>query len=180
MRPDRPSFTAELIALARALADRRHRARGFSDPFAERLLSPEMARALAFRSLPLLSPVRLLGRFANSSLADMVAVRTMVIDEALRSSLAPQLVLLGAGLDARAWRMDELASTVAFEVDHPAMQPHKQRKVEGLRPAAREVRFVPVDFESQSLGERLAAAGHDASVRTFWIWEGVIPYLRLE
>jgi len=168
MRPDRPSATAGWIALARALADQRHRARGFSDPFAERLLPP------------VLSPSSLMGRLVGASLVDMVAVRTMVIDEALRSSVAPQLVLLGAGLDARAWRMGELGSTVVFEVDHPAMQAYKRQKVAGLRPAAKEVRFVSVDFESQSLGERLAAAGHDAASRTFWIWEGVIPYLRRE
>src|SRR5436190_415362 len=42
---------------------------------------------------------------------------------------------------------------------------------------AREVKFVAVDFTREDLGERLAAAGHDRSQRTTWIWEGVVMYL---
>jgi methyltransferase (TIGR00027 family) len=42
------------------------------------------------------------------------------------------------------------------------------------------VRFVPVDFERDSLGACLARAGHDASSPTLWIWEGVTMYLPRE
>jgi methyltransferase (TIGR00027 family) len=42
------------------------------------------------------------------------------------------------------------------------------------------VRFVPVDFARDSLGEALAAAGHHAGASTFWLWEGVTPYLPRE
>jgi methyltransferase (TIGR00027 family) len=49
--------------------------------------------------------------------------------------------------------------------------------VGGLTQTAREVRFVPVDFERDGLDEALAKSGHDASVSTTWIWEGVVMYL---
>ena len=37
--------------------------------------------------------------------AEVMVPRTIAIDEAVRARLAPQLVILGAGLDGRAWRM---------------------------------------------------------------------------
>jgi methyltransferase (TIGR00027 family) len=172
MRSDRPSDTATWIALARALSDRHGRVRGFSDPLARQLLPHELVSGIAPRAVL----ARLLGR----ALERIVALRTVAIDEALRAAVAPQLVVLGAGLDARAWRLPELGSTVAFEVDHPATQAYKRSRVAGMKPLARDVRFVPVDFERDSLDARLAEAGHDASARTFWIWEGVISYLHVE
>ncbi len=66
--------------------------------------------------------------------------RTVAIDEALREAVggadgeavgdrgvrrAEQLVVLGAGLDGRPWRMPELAAVAVFEVDHPASQRDK-------------------------------------------------------
>jgi methyltransferase (TIGR00027 family) len=45
---------------------------------------------------------------------------------------------------------------------------------------AREVRFVPVDFQRDSLVAALERAGQDASRPTLWLWEGVIRYLSRE
>jgi methyltransferase (TIGR00027 family) len=107
--------------------------------------------------------------------------RTVVLDDAIRSA-APhsQLVILGAGLDSRAWRMPEVAQSVVFEVDHPDTQILKQQKTEGLRPFAEEVRFVPVDFTRDEMASKLCAAGYDRNRKTFWLWEGVIMYLTPE
>ena len=107
----------------------------------------------------------------------MMTARTIEIDDAVRRSAHPQVVILGAGLDGRAWRMPELRDSVVFEVDHPDTQRDKRARSEGLERKAREVRFVPTDFAKGSLDEALAAAGHDASVPTTWIWEGVVMYL---
>ncbi len=172
MRSDRPSDTATWIAFGRALSDRHGKVRGFSDPLAQQLLPPEVASGIAPRAV--------LARTVGRAMEGIVALRTVAIDEALRAAVAPQLVVLGAGLDARAWRLPELGSTLVFEVDHPATQAYKRSRVAGMKPVAREVRFVPVDFERDSLDARLAEAGHDASTRTFWIWEGVISYLHVE
>jgi methyltransferase (TIGR00027 family) len=109
----------------------------------------------------------------------MMVARTVAIDEALRGAPAPQLVILGAGLDGRAWRMPELEHMVVFEVDHPDSQRQKRARIAGLQQAAKEVRFVPVDFAHDDLDSALAAAGHDSSRPSVWIWEGVIMYLRL-
>ncbi len=111
-----------------------------------------------------------------SATAEVLAVRTIAIDDAVRAAASPQLVVLGAGLDARAWRMPELSATTVFEVDHPASQAEKRHRLGDRKPVT-DTRFVPVDFAQDSLVTALTAAGHDHSRPTTWIWEGVVPYL---
>jgi len=76
--------------------------------------------------------------------------------------------------------MGEFAGSTVFEVDHPASQKFKRGRVGPLHPSAREVRFVSVDFERDSLDETLEGAGHRKAMPTFWLWEGVITYLERE
>ncbi len=177
MREGQPSFTASLVAAARGVGTPP------ADPLAVELLPGSFApwvRAAAHAPPPVLS-------LLSFGLTDHMALRTRAIDEALREAIAalhgelPQLVVLGAGLDARAYRLRDLASTVVFEVDHPETQAYKRARVRvnELTPSAREVRFVDVDFESMNLGDKLAEAGHDDAKQTFWIWEGVTPYLHM-
>ena len=109
--------------------------------------------------------------------AALMAPRTIAIDEAVREHPTGQLVILGAGLDTRAWRMGELADTVVFEVDHPATQADKRSRLGERTPAAKEVRFVATDFADQELGETLGLSGHRAESPTTWVLEGVVPYL---
>lgn len=109
------------------------------------------------------------------AVAGMMVPRTVAIDDAVRAHPASQLVILGAGLDGRAWRMPELAGTAVFEVDQPASQRDKRDRAAGL-PGSGPV-FVPVDFGTDRLDRALAAAGHRAAEPTTWIWEGVVPYL---
>ena len=109
--------------------------------------------------------------------AKMMVARTVAIDEAVRAAASPQVVILGAGLDGRAWRMPELRDVTVFEVDHPDSQREKQARAAALQRIAREVRFVPVDFARDRLDDALAAAGHDPARPTTWVWEGVVMYL---
>jgi methyltransferase (TIGR00027 family) len=76
--------------------------------------------------------------------------------------------------------MPELAGAVVFEVDHPATQAYKRARIGGRRPEARDVRFVPLDFERGTLQGALRRAGHDEAAATLWLWEGVTPYLGRE
>jgi methyltransferase (TIGR00027 family) len=109
--------------------------------------------------------------------AEVIVPRTVAIDNAVRTRLGPQLVIMGAGLDDLAWRMPELASVAVFEIDHPASQRDKRSRVGDLRPLAQSVRFVPVDFTRDQLDAALASGGHQPEEVTTWIWEGVVPYL---
>jgi methyltransferase (TIGR00027 family) len=150
----------------------------FSDPVAIDLL-PERARRQVerFRNGPGTGVLSRLRRTFFTVRSRLMAARTVAIDDAIREAGHPQVVLLGAGLDGRAWRMPELADAVVFEVDHPDTQREKRLRAEALAPVAREVRFVPVDFERQDLDDELAAARHDPTRPTTWVWEGVVMYL---
>jgi len=151
----------------------------FSDPTAMALL-PDDARARVERFRSGEAPRGMRERLSRAYLARqsrIMVARTIAIDEAVRAAAAPQLVILGAGLDGRAWRMPELADVTVFEVDHPDSQRDKRARVAALTSTAREVRFVPVDFGRDRLDDALAAAGHDPARPTAWIWEGVVMYL---
>jgi methyltransferase (TIGR00027 family) len=168
-----------MVCIARALAHGAPGVGSFSDPTAFALL-PEAAQAWVERSrkqdVPLGARERW-RRAADQRRALMMVARTVAIDEAVRAAGCRQLVILGAGLDGRAWRMPELAGATVFEVDHPDSQRAKRARVGGLTQAAREVRFVPVDFTRDDLARALDEAGHDVSLSTVWIWEGVVMYL---
>lgn len=180
MFADRPSNTALYVAMGRALAHARGSVPGFSDPFALQLL-PDDCREATLRRIrrewPRSPREAALGVVADA-MERLMGPRTVEIDEALRE-LPPghQLVLLGAGLDARAYRMSELAASLAFEVDHPATQAFKLRQVAGLRPSVRELRHVAVDFAHERAADALARAGHAKDQPTAWVFEGVISYL---
>jgi methyltransferase (TIGR00027 family) len=179
MQEGRASQTAVMVCMGRALAHLEGMVPGFSDPTALMLL-PGEARAQVERYGAGPPPKTVRERIARRFLerrSYMMAVRTVAIDRALREAAAPQVVILGAGLDGRAWRMQELREAVVFEVDHPDTQRDKVARVASLARIAREVRFVPVDFTRDGLDDKLAAAGHDPALPTTWIWEGVVMYL---
>ncbi len=150
----------------------------FDDPVAAELLSPQyrsILRAISLLPLPLR---RVLSRATLGGL-DLVPLRAAAIDAVwLRAQQqgVRQIVILGAGLDGRAWRLPHLQDVGVWEVDHPATQASKYGRVAHRRSEA-TLHFVPVDFAHDDLGVALAQAAHDASEPTLWIWEGVAPYL---
>jgi methyltransferase (TIGR00027 family) len=107
--------------------------------------------------------------------------RTRFIDdfvEAALSSGIEQVVILGAGFDARAYRLAAMTRAAVFEVDHPATSAAKRAMVDtALASPARHVRFVPIDFNAQPLPSAMKAAGYAPERRTLFIWEGVTNYL---
>lgn len=142
---------------------------GGPDDVSHRLVPRPLARVLR----------RTLG-VASLGLSSHLVHRTKFIDDVVRASTARQLVILGAGLDARAHRLAELRDTVVFEVDQPSTQAYKRPRAVDLQVCAKEIRYVAVDFEKDDLGERLASAGHDDRAPSIWIWEGVTMYLTQE
>ena len=108
--------------------------------------------------------------------------RTRFVDDFVRAELQRgirQLVILGAGYDARAHRIDEIEATGSevFEVDHPDTQAAKRKRLQGASGLTPNVRYVPCDFEQQHLATQLADAGWEADHRSIFVWEGVTNYL---
>jgi methyltransferase (TIGR00027 family) len=181
VKPTRASRTAHFVALGRAFADAGlSHVPNFHDPTARVFLSERGKRSFAKIEQAAQSQKRSFSLEAARGMADMIALRTAAIDEAVRQAIAAgatQLVILGAGYDGRAWRLPELAGVTVFEVDHRATQADKRARVAELPRSIGIVRFVSIDFERDSLNTVLERAGHDSSSPTCWIWEGVVMYL---
>ncbi len=181
MKADRPSRTARLVVLGRAVADAGlSHVPNFHDPIARHLLSDKGKKTLAKLERGWRAPTRSSRVEGARVMADLMALRTSAIDAAVAHAFehgATQLAVLGAGYDSRAWRMPELAGMRVFEVDHPATQKDKRAHAAELPSPIGTVTFVPIDFEREKLGAVLERAGHDASAPTCWIWEGVVMYL---
>jgi methyltransferase (TIGR00027 family) len=179
VKPGHESQTAVMVCAARAAAHGRTNVAAFADPTALALL-PEDARQRVEQFRSGVPPKSLRERIRYAFIekrSKMMVARTVAIDGAIRDGASSQVVILGAGLDGRAWRMPELADVTVFEVDHPDSQREKRERAVLLEQAAREVRFVPVDFTRDRLEDALASAGHDPARQTTWVWEGVVMYL---
>jgi methyltransferase (TIGR00027 family) len=165
------------MALSRAIETRRVADdRVCSDPLAERLLDRRYRAALIARPVRE-AAVALIERLFPGH-HHYVLVRTRYFDDLLveHAGAVEQLVVLGAGFDSRAHRFaDRLRDVAVFEVDHPATSRTKQERITGI--ATGRVTYVPVDFDRDSLGDRLASAGYRTDRRTLFLWEGVTPYL---
>jgi methyltransferase (TIGR00027 family) len=124
------------------------------------------------------------GERVGPGVLGFLVTRCRYIDDYLQACLnagLEQLVILGAGLDSRAYRFPALKKGVkVFEVDHPATQQAKQAKLKSLfgeLPA--HVTFVPIDFSEESL-DKLFSFGYDRQLKTLFIWEGVVQYLQAD
>jgi methyltransferase (TIGR00027 family) len=93
---------------------------------------------------------------------------------------ATQVVILGAGLDSRAYRFgDLLRGARVFEVDFPPTQEYKKKRVrEILKGLPPHVAYAPIDFTKEDLATVLRQAGYDTTKKTVFVWEGVTLYTR--
>jgi methyltransferase (TIGR00027 family) len=187
MKQDQASRTAEYMALFRAIESAR--------PPAKRLFNDQLAICFLRPSLRLITHLSK-SRFAGDIITFLIdtkwvkgarpvgVARTRLIDERLIGALKQgvrQVVILGAGYDTRAHRIEGIEKAEVFEVDHPDTSKAKRESLEkqiGRLP--NRVQFVPLDFNRQTLLQVMAATSFDASVKTFFIWEGVTNYLTAE
>ncbi|MGD0681236.1 MAG: class I SAM-dependent methyltransferase [Terracidiphilus sp.] len=179
------SLTAEYMALFRALeSSRPATTRLFNDPFAHLFLHEwrKWFYKLARVSLGRMFVEMLLDRNAPGARAAGIARTKWIDDEAAQAlALVPQLVLLGAGFDTRAYRLPAAQRVTTFELDHPETSRVKQaalRKKFGSLPS--HVQFVEIDFNQQSMTDALHQAGFERTLPSCIIWEGVTNYLTAE
>jgi methyltransferase (TIGR00027 family) len=176
----RASATAEITCAQRAAetlapADRRL----VDDPYARYFL-----RSLAFKlrvgSRPMARLTRTVFDRRYPGFMAVVLLRNRwyeeVLAEAVRDGIT-QVVLLGAGYDTTALRLD-LGDATLYEVDAPPTQEAKREALSrhGLQPQGR-VEYVPCDFERDSLVGRLRAHGFDPDRPSLVVWFGVSFFL---
>ncbi|MGD0641129.1 MAG: SAM-dependent methyltransferase [Roseiarcus sp.] len=143
----------------------------FADPLALRILGPDAQAAIADTN-----PSQ-----GRGGLRQFVAARSRFAEDAARRAIASgvrQIVILGAGLDTFAYRVEPAEGLRVAEVDHPATQAEKRRRLAAAGIAIpAHVHYAPCDFERADLAASLEAAGFDARRRSVFLWLGVVPYL---
>ncbi|KHO24772.1 SAM-dependent methyltransferase [Mycolicibacterium setense] len=157
--------TGVLVAAIRAEETRRPD-RLFEDPFAARLAGESGRHMLA----------EAIAASGDKSTLQIV-VRTRFWDEALLSAVPPvtQVVILAAGLDARAYRLRWPDGTTVFELDQPAVIAAKAEALADDKPRCRRV-AIGVDLTTDWT-DTLRANGFDAGLPTVWLMEGLLQYL---
>ncbi len=115
-------------------------------------------------------------------LSGSIMARVRYFDDFVKKSITKgleQLVILGAGYDTRAYRLDDIKNDVkVFEVDHPNTQSFKIEKIKEIFGSTPEnVTYVSIDFDFQKLGPRLLESGYDSSKKTLFIMEGLVMYI---
>ncbi|MFI7320301.1 SAM-dependent methyltransferase [Streptomyces venezuelae] len=170
--------TALLVAAARAIETHRHDSLA-QDPYAEHFVraAPACARwPVRIEQVPEGDDNPLWGRFAR-----YFGLRTRTLDDFLLQEVgaggARQVVLVGAGLDTRAFRLDLPSDCVVHEIDRAGVLDFKQRVLTDLSAVPRAKRVpVPVDLRADWVGA-LVAAGFDAAAPSVWLAEGLLFYL---
>jgi methyltransferase (TIGR00027 family) len=106
--------------------------------------------------------------------------RTKYFDEYFRRAAEAgvrQVVILAAGLDSRAYRLDWPAATTIFELDRPQVLDFKREVItgQGAQPRA-ERREIAVDLR-EDWPQALRDSGFDEAKPSAWIAEGLLIYL---
>jgi methyltransferase (TIGR00027 family) len=172
-----PSRTAQSTALQRAAHQILDRPLVFEDPLALRIIGPGRRRRLEAT----LARHRRPGARARRA---FIVTRSRCAEDELAGAVSQgtrQYVVLGAGLDTFAYRNPHAASLRVFEVDHPVTQGWKRSQLEeqGIDVPG-SLSFVGVDFEKDSLSDRLQQAGFDRTAPAFVSRLGVTMYLERE
>jgi len=177
MKENRPSRTAQSVAMSRAAHQILDDPKVFDDPVAIRIIGKENASAL------LSDPHKLENTRLSPYLRAFIAARSRYDEDELTLSVQRgvcQYVILGAGLDTFAYRNPYPEGMLhVFEVDHPSTQSWKRSCLEeaGII-LPNDLTFVPVDFDAQTPEDGLDRAGFDPGKCTFFSWLGVTEYLR--
>lgn len=170
-------LTAVAVALARAIESRRPDGL-IEDPYAAEFLRacplPPVCADWPRPEAQVDDPDSLWG-----SLPSYVGVRTKVFDDYLTAAAqagVTQVVLLAAGLDSRALRLDWPPGVTVFELDVPHVLAFKEEVLAGRGSPRCERRLVAADLREDWTAE-LARAGFDPSRPTAWLAEGLLAFL---
>jgi methyltransferase (TIGR00027 family) len=175
--------TALRVAAARA-ADTAKPRPLISDPFAQLFLDAagEAGRKVSFESGVTGGDSEVVAQLwaRRQVIGEYMACRTAFFDEFFLAATGEgvrQVVILAAGLDARAWRLPWPHGTTVYEIDQPAVLQFKSATLRTSRanPTCTQV-DVSVDLR-HDWPTALQQAGFDPAVASAWSAEGLLPYL---
>lgn len=193
---NRSSMTALMSAFARAYRFKTETKPVFADSAAQMLMTKEEYEGIAkyiLSGIDFFAPEQkgklpdseALGYIVNTQLAPTPLARAAFCEESLKTAAmtgTEQYVILGAGYDTFALREKDFVSKhPVFEADHPLTQADKLERIKRSGLTVHEnVKFVPVDFSSENMSEKLPKAGFDRTKKSFFSWLGVSYYLSEE
>ncbi|MFI1161297.1 SAM-dependent methyltransferase [Streptomyces sioyaensis] len=164
------SSTALVVGMARA-AESERPDRLFEDSLARRFLD---AAGIGQQAIWTTGQ----GEQFAEAMGDYFALRTRYFDDYFTQACAAgcrQVVVLAAGLDTRAFRLDWPAGVRLFELDQPEMVAFKEDVLQGEVPCCtREVIAADLRGDWPAL---LVERGFRADEPTAWLVEGVLVYL---
>lgn len=105
--------------------------------------------------------------------------RTTFFDDAVLAAISGgtrQIVILGAGYDDRALRFRS-PGVHFIEIDHPATQNDKARRLQAITETDAQPTLAPADFGHDDVNAVLERAGHDSDAPTLFVGEGLLAYL---
>ena len=176
------SRTAEMTCVSRAASYLETDSYYHSDDYLSVRLLPGLVGAL-FRVAPLRK--LFVQRVAPAGIYEYVIARTRYVDAAFKQALDEkfdQILLFGAGFDTRALRFHRGAGhTRIFELDAPPTQGAKikQYQKRGLTVPPNVV-FVAIDFDKESIHDKLDQAGFRPAQKSLFLLEGLLMYLEPE
>jgi len=184
MKPNRegPSKMAEGIAMQRfAESSKDEDERICYDPYAIHFINPEIVEFGIKHPEEAKAKIEAMEN-QLPGLSSSIIARVRYFDDIVKESIGDglqQLVILGAGYDTRSYRIEGLDEKVkVFEADHPNTQNFKKEKIiEIFGSLPDHVTYVPIDFETQKLGQMLFENGYNESLKTLFIMEGLIMYI---
>lgn len=190
MIDERESVTAKICAFVRAWHSNKSREKIYDDYLAYDLMGKEEYDLIydmishGFGSFDEILTKAETEQFINEYFAPIPLSRIHFSEKRLKQFAEEngkiQYVICGAGSDTFSFRNDAPNIRV-FEIDHPDTQRYKLEKIHDLQWNIPEnVSFVPVDFEKDSMEEKLIEAGFDKNVKTFFSILGVTYYLTLD
>ncbi len=178
MYKNRTSSTADAAAAVRANHFLHDGSLIFRDPISVRMLNAKWRLILRNRFLH-----RIIVRGLLAGLRPvhgLILARSRYAEDALAASAQKgnlQYVIVGAGLDTYAARSHTGSGVKVFELDHPASQAEKIRRLAQSVGIPGNVEFVPADFEVASISEVLAASSLRLEEPAFFSWLGNSFYL---
>lgn len=165
------------LGAAEMRAEERERAdRLFDDSYAAAFVA---AAPPLFPDLPSLADDPELSALKDAFLAE-IAIRTRFYDDYFLNACASgcrQAVILAAGLDSRAFRLDWPADVHVFELDLPGLFAFKERVLDQQHATPKCARtIVGVDLR-EDWSAHLTRAGFNPELRSAWTAEGLLAYL---
>jgi len=171
------SSTARAVAAFRALETKKGPDALIRDPFAAKLAGSMDAIKSSLSDNQIKNIEQ---KYSNLSYyVDLVAVRTKYIDDELEIGIKGgirQVVILGAGLDSRAYRLESLRSLSVYEVDFPEVLQVKAKLLADDIPISHRIE-VQANLGLPSWPETLKSAGYKTNEPAFWVLEGLTGYL---